>query len=118
VNLKILSCTQLDSNYRALTFGVLAQQFSALATVYRRVEFFRNSLSEDLKVPLIKIFLYEALLIWTFDRQFLVLRNCNAAAFLYINPRDFGHALILAKLIVVFKRLVYDKVEKDSDLQI
>jgi len=45
--LKILSCTHLDSNYRALTFDVLAQLFSALANIYRRVEFFRNSLSED-----------------------------------------------------------------------
>jgi len=44
--LKIPSCTQLDSNYRALTFNVLAQQFSALATIYRGVELFRNPLSE------------------------------------------------------------------------
>ena len=61
---------------------------------------------------------YKLLLIWTFDHQFLVLRNRNSAAFLYLNPRDTWHALILAKLIFVFRRLVYEKVEKDSDFQI
>ena len=61
---------------------------------------------------------YEPLPIWTFNYQFLVVRNCNSAAILYLNPRDFTHALILAKLFVVFTRLVYDKVEKDSDFHI
>jgi hypothetical protein len=61
---------------------------------------------------------YKPTLIWTFDHQFLVLRNCNSAAFLYLNPRDFGHALILAKLIVMSTKSVNDKVEKDSEFQI
>jgi len=60
---------------------------------------------------------YKPLLIWTFNHQFLVLRNFNSATTLYINSCDFVHALILTKLIVL-TRLVYDIVEKDSDFQI
>jgi hypothetical protein len=55
---------------------------------------------------------YDILLTWTCNYQFLVSINiCNSAAFVYLTRRDFVHALILAKLIVVSRCLVYDKVE-------
>ena len=62
---------------------------------------------------------YEPLLIWTCNYQFLVSRNiCNSAAFVYITPREFRYALILAKLVVISMCLVYDKVEKVRDFLI
>jgi len=57
--------------------------------MYRRIEFLRQPLVERrIEDSPYMVITYEAFHIWTYDRQFLVIRNCNSATILYLRLRD------------------------------
>jgi len=53
---------------------------------------------------------YEPLLIRRFNYQFLVPRNCNSAALVYLTHGDIGHVLINRRIYVISLRQSGEKL--------
>ena len=107
-------------------FDTVRQQLVCLSNslahptnMYRCIEFLRHPLAEHrLEVSPYMVITYEIFHIWTYDRRFLVIRNCNAAFILYLRLRDNWHALINSRKFSTRNEIIVRQVKKHFDFLI